>query len=152
MSVLLIPLLVFGSLFSHSHACGDTPMDHAVRPHIHLGIGHHSHEDHQHSHGHHSHGHHHGDLDDCEYDHWADEHLAGETPASHDSDAVYLNGSRLFLCQTSASIIGPPSDCVGDLLADARARTLTAGRYSWDRSIALRNGPPLYLLYAVLRL
>jgi hypothetical protein len=154
MAVLLIPLLVFGSLLPHSHACGDAPIDHSLRPHIHFSIGQHSHDDHHrpHSHGRHRHGHHHGDLDDCERDHWADEHLAGKTPASHDSDAVYLNGSQLFLFQTSAATNGPAAECVGTLLANLPTRTQTAGRFSWDRSVASRSGPPLYLLHAALRL
>jgi hypothetical protein len=154
MSVLLIPLLVFGSLLPHAHACGDAPDDHSLRPHFHFSIGHHSHDDHHppHSHGRHRHGHHHADLDDCDRDDWADGHLAGQAPASHDSDAVYLNGSQLFLFQTLAATNGPAAECVGTLLANVPTRAKTAGRLSWDRSVASRSGPPLYLLHATLRL
>jgi hypothetical protein len=149
MAVLLIPLFVIGNLFPHSHACGTAPVDHSFRPHIHLAVGHHSHDVHHHS-GHvHSIGHHCESSKDCKHDHG---HLMGNSPESHDADAIYLNDSPFVLSQSFASTTSSPSGDVELFLAEIPAAMPSGWRVSRETNLPLRYGLPLYLLLAALRL
>jgi hypothetical protein len=142
LSLLLIPFFVLGQVLPHSHAGTgvNEPDDHAVRPHVHLSIGH--------SHHHHDGSdHHHADV--------VSEALVAVACLSprvdHNSDAIYLVPSTstvgrvstaLSICVASFPAI---NDCWGYQPVVALTRRFGVAYQRYD-------GLPIYLLVASLRL
>ena len=162
LSLLLIPLVLAsqGMVFAHSHHGMNLAesLEHAARPHVHVGGGGHHHHPHtdQHSHesasGHHDHhpsGHHENDDDDY-----------GTTDlvplASHDDDAVYgpdafsisLSGQSNALRLTQAIA---PHWCVWNAIVPEAPRLNAASGYCQPPPSSLSGGP-LYLRTLSLRL
>lgn len=133
----------------HAHARGgdNSPADHDVRPHFHVGGSHgHSHE-HAHERGH---AHHH----DHETDHaHSPEGEAGSADADHDSDAVYLADDH------SAAFVGKSATTVafGHAVSAITAPAfICAPRQPFPIDVEFpdvcRSRCPLYLMLRALRI
>lgn len=151
-SLLLIPMLLFGPPMPHVHGGSDVelPEAHHQRPHIHVGWGHHHVDaDGHHHHGQHSH-HHHGD------DEQSDDPIDSMTASlsihfDHDSDAVYLASSdwsvsRSLSTENGESQISAAVACLRPSCCSERR--LTAKIWKPDQG----PGLPVYLRIASLRL
>ncbi len=166
-AALLIPLLAMGSVFPHSqevsaaHASGGQ----ADRPHIHVGG--HSHHHHVSPHGHHSHPEPAEDRDDrvdteATTDRSdappvpadsvpADSVPADSVPADHDSDAVYLVGTPVYVPASTTPKCEPPQILVVAHTHDDGSSKVEFCRQRRNEPISL-NGPPRFVLHAALRL
>ncbi len=143
-AILLMPILVLGNSFAHSHGVPTQSSQGHERAHFHVGGSdhhwHHHHESHEHS------GHKH------DHDHESnDSPLAPATSSDHDSDAVYVAAPDYVFSVSN------------DNSLDFSSLAVVAPSLSWQaqtRPNIWRVLPgetssvelPLYLLYAALRL
>ena len=146
-SMLLIPTFALGQALPHSHAGTGViePDDHALRPHIHLGLDFHDEDACEECHHHHAH-------DVCGSDESDVEKVAHlSTPIDHDSDAIYFAESDWAASRTVTS---PQVDLLASYWTSAGPSVV------FDAGVRLptidapdpHTGLPVYLLTASLRL
>jgi len=136
---LLIPFLLVGDCFAHSHGHAAHNSTSQARPHIHVGaVSKHGH-DHKHKHGH-------------KHDHDGNPPSATpEVPVEHDADAVYFaDADSLFTISERSSIefeglCLPETIVAFSNVAIRQPRDEKTGPY-WASEL------PLYLLHAALRI
>jgi len=140
---LLMPFLLVGDCFAHSHGHAAHDSTSHARPHIHVGAvskNNHGH-DHKHDHGR-NHGHDHDGNPPC---------ATPEVPVEHDADAVYfVDADSLFTISERSSIefeglCLPETIVAFSNVAIRQPRDQKAGHY-WASEL------PLYLLHAALRI
>jgi hypothetical protein len=152
---LLMPFLLVGDCFAHSHGHAAHDSTSHARPHIHVGaVSKHNHG-HDHKHGHnHKHGHDHKHGNDHKHDHDHDGNppcATPEVPVEHDADAVYFVDADSLFTISERSSIEFEGLC---LLETIVAFSHVAIRQPRDQ----KAGPcwaselPLYLLHAALRI
>jgi len=151
-AILLIPILVVGNSFAHSHGPAAHSPASQHRAHFHfVGAAHHvhGHAAHGNDHGHSHHGEHHSHQD--EHGDNGSQHEPIETPVDHDSDAIYLVTADL--ATTSANRVSIELD------TKFAARVVEFEIVDWQSSnffLQPDESPPsqlpLYLLHAALRL
>ena len=154
---LLIPFLLVGDCFAHSHGHAAHDSTSQARPHIHVGaVSKHNHNHgHDHDHGHdHKHGHNHKHCHDHKHDHDHDGNppcATPEVPVEHDADAVYFaDADSLFTISERSSIefeglCLPETIVAFSNVAIRQPRDEKTGPY-WASEL------PLYLLHAALRI
>ena len=150
---LLIPFLLVGDCFAHSHGHAAHDSTSQARPHIHVGaVSKHNHNhnhnhnhDHDHDHDHdHKHGHKHGHDGNppC---------ATPDVPVEHDADAVYFADADSLFTISERSSIEIEGRCLPETIvafsnvAIRQPRDQKAGHY-WASEL------PLYLLHAALRI
>lgn len=136
----MILLLAVGNSFPHTHASDDTGNHHAERPHVHVGVSHHSHVEPHHHHGHE------------EFESDQSEQPTDEYPFDHDSDAIYLSGGQFFLPSSVDSTVEVRLDCVAFVATNHRLGSWDCQPDLTGYEQPIRIGPPLFLLHAALRL
>jgi hypothetical protein len=138
---LLMPFLLVGDCFAHSHGHAAHDSTSQARPHIHVGaVSKHGHgHDHDHKHGH-------------KHDHDGNPPSATpEVPVEHDADAVYFaDADSLFTISERSSIefeglCLPETIVAFSNVAIRQPRDEKTGPY-WASEL------PLYLLHAALRI
>ncbi|MCE2801672.1 MAG: hypothetical protein LW724_19250 [Planctomycetaceae bacterium] len=132
---LLMPFLLVGDCFAHSHGHAAHDSTSHARPHIHVGAVS------KHNHGH-DHKHDHDGNPPC---------ATPEVPVEHDADAVYfVDADSLFTISERSSIefeglCLPETIVAFSHVAIRQPRDQKAGPY-WASEL------PLYLLHAALRI
>jgi hypothetical protein len=154
---LLIPFLLVGDCFAHSHGHAAHDSTSQARPHIHVGaVSKHDHghdHNHNHNHGHgHGHDHKHKHKHGHKHDHDGNPPSATpEVPVEHDADAVYFaDADSLFTISERSSIefeglCLPETIVAFSNVAIRQPRDEKTGPY-WASEL------PLYLLHAALRI
>jgi hypothetical protein len=140
-TILLIPFLLVGNAFAHSHGAAACQSANYGRAHIHVASAPH--------HGHHSHdsdGHHHG------HGHESDEdESVAVRPVEHDSDAIYLASADDAFTPTNRVSFELGCSCFFDaplcIVDDPRPPAALS-----CAPTASSSELPLYLLHAALRL
>jgi hypothetical protein len=148
---LLIPFLLVGDCFAHSHGHAAHNSTSQARPHIHVGaVSKHNHN-HNHNHGH-DHGHDHKHKHGHKHDHDGNPPSATpEVPVEHDADAVYFVDADSLFTISERSSIEFEGLCLSETIvafshvAIRQPHDQKAGPY-WASEL------PLYLLHAALRI
>ena len=153
-SLLLIPLCLFGAPMPHSHHGTSVaePNNHAMQPHLHLAGGH----NHGHPHSA-SHGHRHSAALDHHHDHEEDSGATGSDPGvapltDHDADALYLteqtSDGRRHVVEPPTGAYAMQAIVVDD---DRLGRQEAHLKWAWPPPDA-DGGLPIYLRISSLRI